>query len=185
MFWNKKAEVAEEQQNILKDRKDEAMVENAPLTQDDAEEAKAYLQEILNAMEYITSVVIRGVNKEENQINLEITGDEDLGKIIGKNGATLDALQYLSTIITSRKLKKRVRVIVDANMYRKRKEEKLVQEVTNSIQSVQATGKEISMEAMNPAERRQVHQMVAEHPDLVSLSAGEAPFRRVVISLKK
>jgi len=190
MFWNKKsdkedqeAEETNQQDNQSSDGKvSEQPVELTPVTETDAEEAKLLLQEILNAMEYITTAVLKGIDAENNRIELEITGEEDWGKIIGRNGATLDALQHLCMIICSRKAKKRIRISLDANDYRKRREDALRQSAENTIIRVQETKQEITLEPMNPAERRIVHMVVAESGGVKSDSTGQEPYRKVVIS---
>jgi len=175
MFWNKKNE---DENKIETERSNE---DEVAVTQKEAEAAKGILQNLLNTMEFITSVAIDEIDKQNNIIHLDITGD-DLGKVIGRDGATLDALQYLIRIMVSRELGYRIKIKLDSNGYRQKKEETLIRYAKSAINSVKSTGKEIILEPMNPSERRQVHLVAAEIDGVETNSQGEGKERRVVIS---
>lgn len=187
MFWGKKSE--EDVENTSKETVQNAVVtdrvvrELVPVTEDDGQVAKKILQEVMNAMEYITSIVVNNIDHENCQVNLEITG-EDLGKIIGREGATLDALQLLVVLMFAKQEGRRIRITVDANDYRKRKEDSLLESARDTIARVKETGQEIMLEAMSPAERRKVHLMTEDYPEVSTYSTGEGQFRRLVIAPK-
>jgi spoIIIJ-associated protein len=107
--------------------------------------------------------------------------DDDLALLIGRHGQTLEALQELTRMIVSRRLDERIRVIVDVEDYRKRREERLVAKARELAARVQRSGKEEELEPMNPYERKLVHDAVAEVPGVESSSRGEEPNRFVVI----
>ena len=189
MFWGKKSEedpintVDEGEQGNIIEKRGSAPYELIPVTEADATVAKKILQEVMNAMEYITSIVVRSIDHENCQVNLEITG-EDLGKIIGREGATLDALQLLVVLMFAKQEGKRIRITVDANDYRKRKEDALLESAKGVIARVQETGKEIMLEPMSPSERRKIHLMTEKYPEVRTFSTGEGQFRRLVIAPK-
>ncbi|MFB3739511.1 MAG: RNA-binding cell elongation regulator Jag/EloR [Candidatus Velamenicoccus archaeovorus] len=108
--------------------------------------------------------------------------DEDMGLLIGRHGATLDALQELTRIVVSHRTGERCRVIVDVEDYRKRRRSRLVSRAREMARRVAKTGREEELEPMPPYERKIVHDTVAEVPGAQSSSVGEEPERRVVIS---
>jgi spoIIIJ-associated protein len=160
----------------------EAEVEVSPKLPID-EAAKHLTQEILDKMEYITLVSI--VKVEEGTVFLDIKG-EDMGRIIGKEGATLDALQYLVSVILGRRQLNRVRVIIDAEGYRERRRIQVIEDADRVANDVQKTGKERSLPSMSAADRRLVHIHIQEkYPSLSSYSRGEGIGRQLVISPKE
>jgi len=147
-----------------------------------AEDAKNIVQEILDKTGFITIVSIR--KDEGDFIELDIKG-EDMGRIIGKDGATIDALQYLSTIILSKKQQRRIRLIVDAENYRERKEKRIIEGVKEVADEVDKSGKERQLQPMPASERRIIHLFIQEqYPKLTSFSKGEGADRLVVIAPK-
>ena len=115
---------------------------------------------------------------------IDITGPE-LGILIGRRGDTLEALQYLTNLAVARKLAERVRVIVDVEGYRLRREETLVRLAQRLSDKVKRTGTRVVLEPMNPHERRIIHTALQEDLRILTFSEGEDPNRRVVISLKR
>jgi len=124
------------------------------------------------------------VNKDGEHWHIDITGPE-LGILIGRRGDTLDALQYLTNLAVARKLSERVRIIVDVEGYRLRREETLVRLAKRLSEKVKRTGIRIVLEPMNPHERRIIHTSLQDETRISTSSEGDDPNRRVVISLKR
>jgi spoIIIJ-associated protein len=134
------------------------------------EHACAIVQEILDKMGFITLVSI--TKEDAEAIELEIKG-EDMGRIIGKEGAALDSLQYLTSIILGKKRGARVRVIIDAEGYRERRKQKVIEDADMYAKEVEASGKEKSLPFLSSADRRLIHMHIQEaYPKLSSESRG-------------
>jgi len=143
------------------------------------------------ALEVVKSVVEKmGLNaeidiKEEDGtlfVNIE---SPDVGVVIGRRGETLDSLQYLTGLVVNKDSAQWTRVILDASGYRKRREESLVDLAKKKAQRVKHTKRKLSLEPMNPQERRIIHTALQDDPQVTTFSEGEEPYRRVVIALKK
>ena len=146
------------------------------------EEAKVIVQDILDKMEFITLVSIK--SEEDDTVNLDIKG-EDLGRIIGRAGATIDALQYLSGIILSKKHARKVRIIVDAEGYREKRKQQITQDADQYAKDVETSGGEKALPPMSAADRRVIHMHIQEnYPNLTSFSKGEGSSRQLVIAPK-
>ncbi|SKA91445.1 spoIIIJ-associated protein [Clostridium sp. USBA 49] len=145
-------------------------------------EAKSFLREILNAMNIKAEIKI----KEDNDtINISLTGP-DMGIIIGYRGETLDALQYLVSLVINKGNETNYkRVVLDTENYRAKREETLRKLANKVANTVKRTGKLIKLEPMNPYERRIIHSALQNNPFVDTYSEGEEPYRRVVINLKK
>lgn len=140
------------------------------------------LQHILQYMNIRAAVQVRS----QNPLTLNIQGiNENLGLLIGRRGETLSALQLLVSLIVSHRTKHRMRIIVDAENYRERREENLRSLALRVAQQVRNYRRSIALEAMPPHERRIVHLALADSPDISTESIGEGDARRVVISLKR
>jgi len=124
------------------------------------------------------------VTKNVENWHIDITGPE-LGILIGRRGDTLDALQYLTNLAVARKLSERVRVIVDVEGYRLRREETLVRLANRLAEKVKKTGMRIVLEPMNPHERRIIHTSLQDEARISTFSEGDDLNRHVVISLKR
>jgi spoIIIJ-associated protein len=107
--------------------------------------------------------------------------DDDLALLIGRHGQTLDAIQELARQVVSRQLGQRVRVIIDVQDYRKRRDRDLVSRARSVAQEVAAEGGERELEPMNALERKLVHDAVADVAGVETSSRGEDPDRFVVI----
>ena len=142
--------------------------------------AANFIHEICQAM---------GVNantkasKDGEHWHIDITGPE-LGILIGRRGDTLDALQYLTNLAVARKLSERVRLIVDVEGYRLRREDTLVRLAKRLSEKVKRTGMRIVLEPMNPHERRIIHTSLQNEARIATFSEGDDPNRRVIITLK-
>ncbi len=143
------------------------------------------------ALEFVKSVVEKmGLNaeidiKEEDGtlfVNIE---SPDVGVVIGRRGETLDSLQYLTGLVVNKDSAQWTRVILDASGYRKRREESLVDLAKKKAQRVKHAKRKLSLEPMNPQERRIIHTALQDDPQVTTFSEGEEPYRRVVIALKK
>ena len=124
------------------------------------------------------------VSKNGEHWHVDITGPE-LGILIGRRGDTLDALQYLTNLAVAKRLSERVRIIVDVEGYRLRREETLVRLAKRLSEKVKRTGIKIVLEPMNPHERRIIHTTLQDEARISTFSEGDDPNRRVVISLKR
>jgi spoIIIJ-associated protein len=124
------------------------------------------------------------VRAGEELVFVEITG-KDTGTIIGKRGSTLDAVQCLASYVVNKDSDKYIRVILDAENYRAKRERTLEQLANRLAAKVIKTRKHIRLEPMNPYERKVIHATLQKNPNITTRSEGEEPYRRVVIELKK
>jgi spoIIIJ-associated protein len=143
------------------------------------------------ASEFIRKVCLAmGVNADTQVSNdgehwrVDINGPE-LGILIGRRGDTLDALQYLTNLAVAKILSERVRIVVDVEGYRLRREETLVRLAKRLSEKVKRTGMRIVLEPMNPHERRIIHTSLQDEARISTFSEGDDPNRRVVIALKR
>ena len=151
-------------------------------SREDVEITVDVLQHILRYMNIHATVQVRSTNP----LILNIRGiNENLGLLIGRRGETLAALQLLVGLIVSHRTKHRMRIIVDAENYRERREENLRSLAQRVAQQVRSYRRSIALEAMPPNERRIVHLALADSKDISTESTGEGDERRVVISLKR
>lgn len=123
---------------------------------------------------------------DESQRNLEVdlSGDE-MGVLIGKRGQTLDSLQYLISLVVNKGTNEYIRVKVDTENYRQRRKETLENLAKNIAYKVKRTRRPVSLEPMNPYERRIIHSALQNNPYVSTHSEGEEPYRKVVVTLKK
>jgi len=151
-------------------------------TREDVEITVDVLQHILRYMNIPATVQVRSTNP----LTLNIHGiHENLGLLIGRRGETLAALQLLVSLIVGHRTKHRMRIIIDAENYRQRREENLRSLALRVAQQVRNYRRSIALEAMPPHERRIVHIALSESKDISTESIGEGEARRVVISLKR
>ena len=108
-----------------------------------------------------------------------------MGILIGKRGQTLDALQYLANRVANKYQEGYVRVKLDTENYRARREETLKNLAKNIAHKVKRTRRSVSLEPMNPYERRIIHSALQSDPYVTTHSEGEEPYRKVVVTLKK
>ena len=148
-----------------------------------ADSAEEFLSEVLEAMELQAEISV-SVNEEEKTVDIMIDG-EDMGILIGKRGQTLDSLQYLTSLVVNKETDEYYRVKVDTENYRARRQETLEKLAKNIAAKVKRTRRSVSLEPMNPYERRVIHSTLQNDRYVVTRSDGEEPYRHVVISLKK
>ena len=143
--------------------------------------AQEFLQELTQLMGVNVSVAV--ATDEEGNVRVNMDGDT-LGILIGRRGETLDALQYLTSLRVNRGQSDYTRVTLDTEGYRAKREEALVRLANRMANRAQKTGRKVSLEPMNPYERRILHSALQDHPSVTTHSEGEEPNRHVVITLK-
>ncbi len=152
----------------------------------DAEEVqakvKAFLTELLGAMGIQVAIETRF--SPEGIMEVSIDG-EGMGVIIGKRGATLDSLQYLATLVVNKGRADHVRLKLDTEGYRARRQETLEKLAINLAKKVKRTGHRVVLEPMNPYERRIIHSVLQADRGVETHSDGEEPYRKVIISPKR
>jgi spoIIIJ-associated protein len=117
-------------------------------------------------------------------IEINIDGDE-MGVLIGKRGQTLDSLQYLVSLVVNKNSENYIKVKLDTENYRERRKETLENLAKNIAFKVKRTRKPVTLEPMNPYERRIIHSALQNDKFVETYSEGEEPYRKVVINLKK
>ncbi len=145
--------------------------------------AKDFLRDIFDAMNLIVVVDVK-YNEETRSMNIELSGDE-MGVLIGKRGQTLDSLQYLVSLVVNKEADEYIRVKVDTEDYRKRRKETLENLAKNIAYKVKRTKRPVSLEPMNPYERRIIHSALQNDKYVTTHSEGDEPFRKVVVTLKR
>lgn len=144
---------------------------------------KAFLDDVFAAMK-IKAVVKISYNEAERNMDVELAGD-DMGILIGKRGQTLDSLQYLTSLVANKGTEEYIRVKVDTENYRERRKETLENLAKNMASKVKRTKRPVSLEPMNPYERRVIHSSLQDDKFVTTHSEGEEPYRHVVVTLKK
>ena len=124
--------------------------------------------------------------KEEDAVRLRVDCSE-MGVLIGHRGETLDAVQYLTSLVVNRNRKTDgyTRVTINTEDYREKREETLMRLARRIAQQVKASGSPKALEPMNPYERRIIHSALQKHPYVTTQSEGEEPNRRVVVFPKR
>ena len=142
-----------------------------------------FLSQIFAAMQMEVEILVK-VDEEENMIDVELKGAE-MGLLIGKRGQTLDSLQYLTNLAVNKNSENYYKVKVDTEDYRKRRKETLENLAKNIAYKVKRTKRPVSLEPMNPFERRVIHSALQNDRYVTTHSEGEEPFRHVVVTLKR
>lgn len=143
--------------------------------------ADEFLQKVFNAMDIKAQV---NVAVDGDNVNIDIVG-EDMGILIGKRGQTLDSLQYLVSLVINKYSDSYIRVKVDTENYRERRKATLENLAKNIAFKVKRTKRAVSLEPMNPFERRVIHSALQNDRYVTTKSEGEEPYRHVVVMLKK
>ena len=147
------------------------------------DKAKSFLNDVLGAMD-ITAVIDTKYIEEESTLEIVLNG-EDMGILIGKRGQTLDSLQYLVSMVVNKESEEYIRVKVDTENYRERRKLTLENLAKNIAYKVKRTKRTVSLEPMNPYERRIIHSALQNDKYVTTHSEGEEPYRKVVVTLKK
>jgi len=150
----------------------------APLEGSPRERCEAFLVDLLLNFDPTYAVEVDEVTGEE--LRVEIYGG-DPGKVIGRAGRTLAALEYITNAVINRDEGSRVRVSIDVGGYKRRRDERLRTEARKAASRVRKTGRPVELDAMSAAERRVVHMVLADDADIVSESSGEGKNRHVVV----
>ena len=142
---------------------------------------KEFLSKVFDAMNLKVKI---NVTVDEESVDIDLVGD-DMGVLIGKRGQTLDSLQYLVSLVVNKKSDKYLRVKLDTENYRERRKETLENLAKNIAFKVKRTKRPVSLEPMNPYERRVIHSALQNDRYVTTKSEGEEPYRHVVVVLKK
>jgi spoIIIJ-associated protein len=145
---------------------------------DPLEEAKKFLTQVSEQMGAPVEIEIR---RDGKQVNFVLTG-EKIALLIGKRGQTLNSLQYLTQLVINRYSKQYLSVILDAEDYRNRRNETLIQLANRVAQKALKTGKDVSLEPMPSYERKVIHTALSENNRIKTSSDGSEPHRYVVIT---
>ncbi len=145
--------------------------------------AKSFLEKVFSAMNISTSIDIN-LDEENSMLDIDIKGEE-MGVLIGKRGQTLDSLQYLVSLVINKQSEDYVKVKLDTENYRARRKETLETLAKNISYKVKRTRKSVTLEPMNPYERRIIHSALQNDKFVETYSEGEEPYRKIVISVKK
>ena len=145
--------------------------------------ATTFLNEILTAMGLDTEIKAE-FTENKDEIDIDLSGS-DMGVLIGKRGATLDSLQYLVSLVVNKESDSYIKIKLDTENYRERRKETLENLAKNIASKVKKTRRNVSLEPMNPYERRIIHSCLQSDSYVETHSEGEEPFRKVVVTLKK
>ncbi len=180
----KKAEPKKEQKPLEvkaeepKEVKEEKVIAPEVLDAKGGEAAK-YIKDVLTALGYPEAEVT--YTQKDGMIVLQLSGDE-MGAVVGRRGDNLDAMQYLASLVANRSEGSYIRVVLDIDDYRSKREASLRAYARKTASNVVRSGRAITLEAMNPYERRIVHSTVQTVSGATSKSIGSEPNRRVIIS---
>lgn len=145
--------------------------------------AKVFLRDILEKMNIKSEIYVKD---EGETLRVNLVGP-DMGILIGYRGETLDSLQYLLSLVVNKGNQDNdyKKVILDTENYRKKREETLIRLANKLAYKASRYNKSVTLEPMNPYERRIIHSALQNHPDVITHSEGDEPFRKVVIELKR
>ncbi|MCI5769963.1 MAG: protein jag [Dorea longicatena] len=174
-----KKNVREEKPEVKSEPKKE--VELAKVEPQTIETCEKFIYDVMNAMG-MNDVKVTSVVDEEGALSINMEGS-NMGILIGKRGQTLDSLQYLTNRVANKMQDGYVRVKLDTEDYRRRRKETLENLAKNIASKVKRTRKTVSLEPMNPYERRIIHSALQSDPAVSTHSEGEEPYRRVVVTL--
>ena len=174
-----KKNVREEKPEVKSEPKKE--VELAKVEPQTIETCEKFIYDVMNAMG-MDDVKVTSVVDEEGALSINMEGS-NMGVLIGKRGQTLDSLQYLTNRVANKMQDGYVRVKLDTEDYRRRRKETLENLAKNIASKVKRTRKTVSLEPMNPYERRIIHSALQSDPAVSTHSEGEEPYRRVVVTL--
>jgi len=148
-----------------------------------ADKTKEHLSNVLKAMDIETEITVE-FDEVENNMDINLEGAE-MGILIGKRGQTLDALQYLISLFVNKESENYIRVKLDTENYRARRKDTLEHLAKNIAFKVKKSRRSVTLEPMNPYERRIIHSALQNDKYVSTKSEGEEPYRKVVVYLKK
>lgn len=146
------------------------------------DKVREFLGNVFKAMNLEVKVDI-DYDETDGNMNINLSGDE-MGIIIGKRGQTIDSLQYIVSLVVNKESDSYIRVKVDTENYRQRRRETLENLAKNIAYKVKRTRKSVSLEPMNPYERRIIHSALQNDKYVATKSEGEEPYRHVIVFLK-
>lgn len=179
-------EVRPEKVQVKEEEKPAAVKKEAELSkveQVTIEACEKFIYDVLNAMDMKDVKVISKID-EEGALSINMDG-KNMGILIGKRGQTLDSLQYLANRVANKMQDGYVRVKLDTEDYRRRRKETLENLAKNIASKVKRTRRTVSLEPMNPYERRIIHSALQSDHYVSTHSEGEEPYRRVVVTMAK
>ena len=144
---------------------------------------REFLGSVFAAMKMEVEVLIK-IDEIEHTIDIELKGD-DMGILIGKRGQTLDSLQYLTSLAVNKQSEEYYKVKIDTEDYRKRRKDTLENLAKNIAYKVKRTKRPVSLEPMNPFERRIIHSALQNDRYVTTHSEGDEPYRHVVVTLTR
>lgn len=147
---------------------------------DTARNARSFLQGLTERMGVPATIE---VSESQEQLRMLLSG-ENMSILIGRRGETLDALQYLTSLNVNRGREDYLRVSLDTENYRAKREEALRKLAVRMANRAKKSGRRVALEPMNPNERRILHSALQNDPEVTTHSEGEEPYRRVIITLK-
>ncbi|WP_099189736.1 RNA-binding cell elongation regulator Jag/EloR [Tepidibacter mesophilus] len=150
------------------------------LKENPKELARKFVQDILDSMDIESEIKI---TQNKNEIKIDLTG-EDATSLIGKRGYTLDSLQFLTGLVVNKSSDTKMRVLIDIQNYREKREKSLIRYSRKLAKQCAKTRKTIKLESMNPYERRIVHSALQNDRYVNTYSEGIDPNRKVVITIK-
>lgn len=146
--------------------------------------AKVFLRDVFASMNLGEVEITSEYNTADGSLEVDFEG-QDMGILIGKRGQTLDSLQYLTSLVVNKEQKDYVRVKLDTENYRKRRKETLENLARNIAYKVKKTRRPVSLEPMNPYERRIIHSALQGNKFVETYSEGSEPYRHVVVAPKR
>lgn len=147
------------------------------------DDTREFLNKVFAAMDLEVEIMI-DKPEDSNVVSVELKGN-DMGVLIGKRGQTLDSLQYLTNLAVNKNAESFVKVKIDTEDYRKRRRETLENLARNIAYKVKRTKRPVTLEPMNPFERRVIHSTLQNDKFVTTHSEGEEPYRHVVVTLKR
>ncbi len=168
-------------ENVAKEVPEKKEIELAEVESQTIEACEKFIYDVLNAMD-MGEVKVTSKVDEEGSLSINMEGS-NMGILIGKRGQTLDSLQYLTNRVANKMQSGYVRVKLDTEDYRRRRKETLENLAKNIASKVKRTRRTVSLEPMNPYERRIIHSTLQADPAVATHSEGEEPYRRVVVTL--
>jgi spoIIIJ-associated protein len=148
-----------------------------------SDRATEFLSEVFEAMKLKVEVSVK-YDEGDRNMDIDLAGEE-MGVLIGKRGQTLDSLQYLVSLVVNKESNEYIRVKVDTENYRTRRKETLENLAKNIAFKVKRSRRPVTLEPMNPYERRVIHSILQGDKFVTTYSEGEEPFRRVVVAMKR
>lgn len=168
------------QPEVVKEKKE---VELAVVEENTIQMCEKFIYDVLKTMD-MEDVKVTSQIDEEGALSINMDG-KNMGILIGKRGQTLDSLQYLTNRVANKAQSGYVRVKLDTEDYRRRRKETLENLAKNIASKVKRTRHAVSLEPMNPYERRIIHSALQSDPAVSTHSEGEEPYRRVVVTLNR